>query len=72
MPSAMQITVNGEPRELAQPMPLRRVLEGLALPALERGVAVAVNGELVRRGEWEQRIIQPQDELEVVQAAQGG
>ena len=53
-------------------MPLRQVLEGLALPSLERGVAVAVNGELVRRAEWDRRIVQPEDELEVVQATQGG
>jgi sulfur carrier protein len=68
----MQITVNGKARELPGPMPLRRFLESLALPSLERGVAVALNGELVRRAEWERRIVQPLDELEIVQATQGG
>lgn len=68
----MQIVVNGKPHELPQPMPLRQVLEGLALPSLERGVAVAVNGNLVRRGEWTSHIVQPADELEIVQATQGG
>ena len=68
----MQIIVNGKPRELPQPLPLRQVLEGLALPSLERGLAVAINGEIVRRAEWERRLVQPEDELEIVQATQGG
>lgn len=68
----MQITVNGTSRDLARPMPLRQVLEGLALPTLERGVAVAVNGELIRRGDWDLHIVNAQDELEIVQATQGG
>jgi len=68
----MYIVVNGKPRDLPLPMPLRQVLESLTLPALERGLAVAVNGELIRRGEWERHIVKPEDELEIVQATQGG
>ena len=40
----MQITLNGENHELPEPVNLRQLLEGLALPSLERGVAVAEAG----------------------------
>ena len=68
----MQISVNGEPRELADGVSLLGFLESLALPTLERGLAVCVNGEVVRRTEWPQVTIQPGDALEIVHATQGG
>lgn len=37
-----------------------------------RGVAVAVNGSLVRRSEWQTHIISEQDEIEILTATQGG
>jgi thiamine biosynthesis protein ThiS len=37
-----------------------------------RGVAVAVNGEIVRRSEWGTTWIEPTDEVEILTAAAGG
>lgn len=37
-----------------------------------RGVAVAVNGSLIRRSEWQTHIIFEQDEIEILTATQGG
>jgi len=68
----IQIKVNGEPREVAPEITLQVFLESLNLPTMERGVAVCVNGEVVRRTEWPQTTIAPADELEIVQATQGG
>ena len=68
----MEIKVNGQPRELEQGSSLLGFLESLALPTLERGVAVCVNGEVIRRPDWSQWEIQAGDELEIVQATQGG
>ena len=67
-----KITVNGKPHRLEGPVNLRQILEGLSLPSLESGVAVAVNGELVRRDDWEGRVVQAEDRLEIVSATQGG
>jgi sulfur carrier protein len=47
-----------------------QLLIDLELPA--KGVAVAVNGEVVRRSEWETRYVEPDDEVEVLTAAAGG
>lgn len=69
---AMEILLNGKPRKLPAAMSLRQFLETLHLPTLERGVAVCLNGEVVRRAEWERTALKPQDALEIVQATQGG
>jgi sulfur carrier protein len=68
----MEILVNGKPRALTGAMTVRQFLESLHLPTLERGVAVCLNGELVRKAEWAQTDLKAQDELEIVQATQGG
>ena len=68
----MSIVVNGKSHELTVPQSLEAFLRSLSLPSLEGGIAVAVNGELVRKTEWPGRYVKPGDELEIVQAAQGG
>jgi sulfur carrier protein len=68
----MEIVVNGTSRDVADSLKLRELLESLRLPTLERGIAVSVNGELVRRTEWPEVVLKAQDEIEVVQATQGG
>ena len=68
----MEIKVNGEVRALDAPATLREFLMGLNLPSLERGLAVCINGEVVRKADWEHRRINADDELEIVHATQGG
>ena len=41
-------------------------------PDVERGVAVAVEGEVVPRAEWEERVLAEGEAIEVVHAVQGG
>ncbi len=72
MEIGIKITVNGEPRTTEGEATLLDFLKGLGLPSLERGIAVCVNGEIVRKTEWEARVLRPDDELEIVNAAQGG
>jgi sulfur carrier protein len=66
------IRVNGEPREVPGEWALARVLgECLDIKA-EPGVAVAVNGEVVRRRDWDSVQVAAGDALEIVRAVQGG
>ena len=46
----MNVLVNGKPTELEAGATVAAVLESLELP--DRGVAVAVDAEVVPRGEW--------------------
>ncbi|MCP2326499.1 sulfur carrier protein [Hamadaea flava] len=62
------ITVNGTERELPG-----SVAELVAVVTPEqRGVAVAVNGEVVPRGEWAAYPLADGDSMEILSAAQGG
>jgi len=66
------VTVNGVPRELEPSATIASVLELLGAPAGARGVAVALNGEVVARGRWPQTALPEGARVEVVSAIQGG
>lgn len=64
------VWVNDSPRTLTVGQTVADLLAALEVPA--RGVAVAVNGEVVRRGEWPGARLSEGDRVEVLTAAQGG
>jgi sulfur carrier protein len=68
----VNVTVNGEPRELRESA---RVADAVAVAGAEaagRGVAVAVDGEVVPRGEWDGFELRDGQRVEVLRAVQGG
>ena len=64
--------VNGEPRELPEGTTVSALVCDLGLPAGGRGVAVAVDGEIVPRGEWPNHELGAGARVEVLTAMQGG
>ena len=66
------VTVNGESRELGAGATVADVVEQLPAPPGGRGVAVAVNGEVVRRAAWPSTELADGARVEVVAAVQGG
>ena len=67
------ITVNGEPRHLAPGTTVATLLDELEdLPAGRRGVAVAVDAEVVPRGEWDTTTLDDGAQVEILRAIQGG
>ena len=66
----MNVIVNGEPTELAPGATVEAVLVALEVP--DRGVAVAVDAEVVPRGEWTNHRLGDGAQVEVVTAVQGG
>jgi sulfur carrier protein len=64
------VTVNGERRELADGATVETVVSELAVPP--RGVAVAVDGEVVPRAEWASTAVRDGQLVEVLHAVQGG
>jgi sulfur carrier protein len=66
------ITVNGEPRDLPDGTVVAEVVTGLAGWQQVRGVAVAVNGEVVPRAAWSTTVLAGGDRVEVLVATQGG
>jgi sulfur carrier protein len=65
------IFVNGEPRERAGAT-IAELLAELGVEARARGVAVAVDGEVVPRAEWGDRRINEGERVEALSAMQGG
>jgi sulfur carrier protein len=66
----VRLIVNGNPREVAGALDLSGLVAELTTAA--RGVAVAVNGEVVPRSGWAERALREGDQVEVLTAAQGG
>ena len=66
----MNVLVNGEPTELEAGATVEAVLTSLELP--DRGVAVAVDAEVVPRGQWPARELSEGARVEILRAIQGG
>jgi sulfur carrier protein len=67
----VKVQVNGEPLELEDGATVAVVLDRLDVEE-PRGIAVAVDAEVVPRGEWESRSLGDGARVEVVGAIQGG
>jgi sulfur carrier protein len=67
----MTVRVNGEPRELGDATSVADVVRSL-VENTERGVAVALDGDVVPRSEWESTPLRDGARLEVLRAVQGG
>ena len=65
-----RIRVNGIARPLDVPS-IAQLLHAMGL-ADRQGIAVAVNGAVIPRTGWSELALAPDDEVEIVGAAQGG
>jgi sulfur carrier protein len=68
----MNVTINGRPRELDPGATVDSVIELLDVAPGARGVAVALDGEVVTRSRWTQTSLRDGCRVEVVVAIQGG
>ena len=68
----MRVLVNGETAELDEGATVQAAVNTLDLPGAGRGVAVAVDAEVVPRGEWETTELDDGARVEVLRAIQGG
>jgi sulfur carrier protein len=68
----VNVTVNGESRQLPAGATVATVVELLEVTPGARGVAVALNEEIVTRGAWADTELHDGARLEVVAAIQGG
>jgi sulfur carrier protein len=68
----VRVLLNGAETELLEGATVQAALDGLALPAAGRGVAVAVDAEVVPRGQWDRTELHDGARVEVLRAIQGG
>jgi thiazole synthase len=68
----MRIELNGEPAELAETATLVEAALAAGAPESRRGVAIALDGEVVPRSEWGTTPLREGAAVEVLAAIQGG
>ena len=66
----LRVRVNGEDRELEEGVSVAALLDSMSLEV--NGIAVALNMEIVRRGEYGDTQLSDGDEIEIVRAVGGG
>jgi len=66
------VLLNGDPRELPDRATVADVVAAASASPEGRGVAVAIDGEVVPRGEWPATTVREDQQIEVLQAVQGG
>jgi sulfur carrier protein len=69
---SVAVTVNGEPRELPAGATVASVIASLHNAPDGRGVAVALEGEVVPRAQWPTTELSDGAAIEIVVAVQGG
>jgi sulfur carrier protein len=68
----MRVLVNGSETELADGATVEAALRELEVPAAGRGVAVAVDAEVVPRTQWNTHKLDEGARVEILRAIQGG
>jgi sulfur carrier protein len=69
---SVEVQLNGEPRELPDGATVETAMREAGATGNGRGVAVAVDGEVVPRGEWDSTRLREGQQVEVLRAVQGG
>lgn len=67
----MKVFLNGDPIEISAEITVREVLRVAGINE-ERGIAVALESEVVRRSEWDAVTVDEGQHVEVLRAVQGG
>ena len=68
----MNVVLNGERRDLDEGATVRAAVTAAGAPSEGRGVAVALDGEVVPRARWDEVALREGARVEVVRAVQGG
>ena len=66
----ISVTINGEVQEFPDVTPLTEYVSSLGVNP--RMIAIAYNGEVLRRDEWDEVALSDEDTVEVVRAVGGG
>ena len=68
----MRIALNGEDRDVKDGITTQGLLLEIGIDPSQKGAAVAINGEIALRQEWETSVLQAGDRVDIIRAVQGG
>ena len=66
----MNVTINGEIKELADEVNLAELLNNLDLPTTR--IAIELNNDVVRKKDWQDIKVSDQDKIEIIHFVGGG
>jgi sulfur carrier protein len=69
---SIEIQLNGKPQVIEAEESLSQFLARTATSSTPMGVAVALNGRVIRMVDWPQTMLKAGDQIEIVTAQQGG
>ncbi|MCD6012913.1 MAG: thiamine biosynthesis protein ThiS [Flavipsychrobacter sp.] len=67
----MNIYINSKPQELSSDSKITDALALLNITA-QKGIAIAINNNVIPKSEWDTYILQEEDKVMLIRAAQGG
>ena len=68
----MNVIVNGVQLDLPEGSTVRDVVERADMPSRDRGIAVAVDADVVPRSAWDETVLSEGQRIELLAAMQGG
>ena len=67
----MNIYINSKLHEVPGAASIAAALDSLTLVS-QKGIAIAINNNVVPRGEWETYVLSEEDKVTLIKATQGG
>jgi sulfur carrier protein len=67
----MNVFVNNEKREILNQLTITQLLSDIKLNS-PKGIAVAVNNEVIPKSGWEKYLLNENDKVTIIRATQGG
>ena len=68
----VDVTLNGKPYSLELGISLDDLLTKVGLSGRKSSLAIAINHEVVSRDDWQNYLINEQDNIDIIEATQGG
>ena len=68
----MEITINNQVKNLSDTNLTVQQLLNMEIPDKQKGIAIAINNNVVPRTEWETKNILQNDNILIIKATQGG
>jgi sulfur carrier protein len=68
----MKVFINGDEKSINKAEILSSVIYNYLQSKEPRGIAVAVNENIIRKDDWEKTVLHELDRIEIVTAMQGG
>lgn len=66
----MNIKVNNETQEISNNTTLQALVENIKIQT--NGIAIAINNNVIKKNEWDSKILQEEDDVLIIKSTQGG